>query len=199
MSREKFVDNSSDRELDQMLAQGHTAGPELDRMWEKIAPQVKQTGKRDRRTTARRLSLLAIPIVAASALFFLWPRQTNIQGRGEDLQGPLLQATCGEVESPCRVGQPIFLKLWSSKFKGTVAVTLLSGQATRLLYGPAHLGDLTLPVQLKPETSDIKGGIALQLLYSPYVQLPGDTPPSLSQLQERSDLTLLNLQLRVAP
>ena len=149
-----------------MLSGGNPSGARLDRVWNRIEERV--VPKRSRSLLRIFLGAM-VPVAAVIALlFFNLPGELRERGVG----APLLEATCGSSDAPCRVGEPVHLRLMPGR--GVAYVYLLERDQRRLLAGPIALADEAVPVPVKitPEDRDIAERIRIQAMI-------GETPHTL--------------------
>jgi hypothetical protein len=149
--------NDRERQADRLLSGGHPSGARLDRVWSEIEPKVAP--RRSRSVLA--LLFGAVPVAAVLALvFFTLPGGFKERG----LDAPLAEATCGSSDAPCRVGEPVHLRLMPGS--GEAYVHLVEKSERKLLAGPLRLSEresVPVPVKITPEERDIADRIRLEI------------------------------------
>jgi|GEM_PF-1160453 len=161
-NQERCVDKmpTTDNEWDRLLAEGALSGPEADAMWDKVHARVVPRPSWVQRL-ARVWFVLPVPLAAAAVLlFFIRSPEDGFTPRGVDVVG--LEATCGAETSPCRTGQPLFLRM-AQPAAATLYVAMKTAAGTSLVTGPVAVpaGVTPLSVKLVPDTSDVTSGITL--------------------------------------
>lgn len=190
--------------IERLLARGQPSGPRMDRLWERLAPQVVE---RPARVTLlawlRSLGVTLIPLAPVTAVVLLLvanPVTPPLIERGEHKpMPPLLETTCGTVDQPCHVGVPIYLRLAPRHAEGVVYVRLKQqdGSAT-LLAGPLPVKEQTpvaVPVRLVPEENDVGAGLELEALWLAE-PVPAGKPRKLDEVPSHARSVL---RLTVAP
>lgn len=146
---------------------GRPSGPRLDEIWRRLEPEVAP--RRMPWSFSGWRVWLAVPVAAAAALMvvLLRPPQGNPwTARGQT--AVVLDANCGPTkEAPCRVGQPVYLRILPANEKAVAYVLHVQGQTRELLAGPLAVSTqdpTALPVKLFPEPGDVSTGIRLEVL-----------------------------------
>lgn len=153
-------------EAERLLNQGRPSGPRLDRVWENISPTLQPQGSASR--AARwwmRVGWGLVPVAALGAVLVM-VRPAGFQARGEpDAPVVMMQGSCGTTDAPCRVGQPVFLKVGASPAGGVATVLQVSTQG-RTVVASVPLDRVVhtpLPVKLVPDARDVTDGLRLEL------------------------------------
>lgn len=158
-------------DLDRALARGGVSGPEADAMWASIdATLDAQAGPASPSLWDRvrawplgvRLAAGLAPLAAALVFMVVGSKPDGFQPRGPDSSLPHLLATCGSVESPCHVGERVFLKVVGGARDQDVAVQVAGHDDGSLFAGRLGAGETTpLTQALVPEVSDTAAGITV--------------------------------------
>jgi hypothetical protein len=178
---------TSENEWDRLLAQGMLAGPEADRLWERIAPKVTAVDPWWVRTFRRGGFL--VPVLAAGVLVILLrPQETGEFRERAASFSVAVEATCGSANNPCRVGQPVYFHAVAPPDQDQVVlyVVIRDASGPSLLTGPTMIpqGPWPLNVKIAPETADVASGIELNWwvvgtpLPDPALLVRGQRPPN---------------------
>ena len=175
----------SDHELDRLLAGGRPAGPELDQVWDRIAPRVIARPSWQEVWMRRAWAVLVPAAVATAALVAvvvqggessLAPaRDPGLTPRGQlrptepvevESSAAALEASCGAADHPCVVGEPIGLRMRGSAELDVGYIVLDTVDGPQLIAGPLILGDKAVDVLVlvRPEPGDVKTGVRLRAI-----------------------------------
>jgi hypothetical protein len=160
-----------DRRVEELLARGNPGGPRLDRLWERLEKDVVKAPAR--RPWWQAMALVFAPLSAAMAVWALGlvpvPANPGMQERGSGVVPPQLQGSCGPADTPCHVGQPIYLRLLARHVDGVVYVrTLLPDGKRQHVAGPLYVdpgNPQMLPVRLTPDASDVEKGLDVESVW----------------------------------
>jgi hypothetical protein len=152
---------------EKVLNQGRPSGPRLDAVWERLRPTVEVA-----RVPAWRKALAAWwawgPVLATAGVLLVMAPDA-FRARGVDGDTVLVLASCGGKDTPCRVGQPVFLQLEAHPQGGEVSLLLQSST------GAAWLGDAVIPsttarvpveVKVVPDARDATTGLTVRAFWS---------------------------------
>lgn len=150
---------------ERVLNRGQPSGPRLDKLWAHIQPGL---------TPAlvpwwkRPWAWALVPALAAG-LLVMQPAQFHERGAAR-AAAVVLETTCGSIEQPCHVGQPVFVRVGAHSLGGQALVLLQSGFG-RVPLGPPLVLDTVnstpLDVKLVPNALDTVRGLTLRLYWSP--------------------------------
>lgn len=174
----------SDDAIDQLLADGQPGGPALEAVWARVkgdlnaATQAEASGSLWQRLGTRFGVAVAGLAVAAAVVFAVALPGGNdgLRARGGDSDGPVLEATCGSSANPCRVGEPVFLRLHGAESAHQVKLELVTARGRVDLAGGLPVSadqTLAVPRKIRPEVSDIESGVIIDVTATP----EGGAPP----------------------
>lgn len=156
---------------ERLLARGKLSGPRMDRLWDRVAPQVVVAPAR--RKAWMWVALGGLPLVSALAVVALTVRTTPTAApvaRGVGGPVPMLVATCGTEEQPCVVGHPVHLKVMPRHVVGFVTVRLLEPGGPVPVAGPLEVQEgavVPVPARVVPSLQDAAGGVDLEVVWTP--------------------------------
>jgi len=177
----------TDEELDLLLSEGGVSGARRDRMFDAVmAASDTASAEAEANAAAQPTTtspaggsglrawwdklwrpLLVLGPVAAVVAFTLLPDGDDFgfQHRGTASSSvPFVSASCGAKDTPCVVGQPVFLRLHSLQPQSVVQVVLATATGTTSLAQMKDVGadsESALDVKLIPEESDVATGLTL--------------------------------------
>lgn len=153
----------TDNELDRIMAGGKLAGPETDRLWERISSQAVVKEPAWKRLLSS--SWVWMPVAAAAAALILFiPGRRNGGFVERGAASARLEATCG-TGSACKAGEPVHVRITNLPAGGVVYVAHVPhGGKAVIVSGPVPSteGTLTLPLRMVPDAADAAHGITLR-------------------------------------
>lgn len=175
--------SDEDQRAEDLLARGKPSGPRLDRIWQRVEKQVVK--KPAPLAWWKVMGMVFTPLGAVTAVWMLGvvprPQVNGMQERGGAVVPPQLEASCGTPESPCRVGQPIYLRLLPRHVEGVVYVRMRSVDGTLLpVAGPLTVNPTSvvpLPSRLVPDAQDVRTGLDVEAVWRPQPDIHVDAAP----------------------
>jgi hypothetical protein len=166
----------SDQAIDQLLADGQLGGPALDAVWARVRSDLCADDPASASSVWQRLgarfgvAIAGLAAAAAVIVAVVLPGDDGLRARGGEQGAPVLEATCGSAAHPCRVGEPVFLRLHGAENDHRVDLSLMTRQGPMsLVSGLPVTADQTLavPRKVRPELSDIDSGVIIEMIANP--------------------------------
>jgi len=161
---------TDDHDVERLLARGQPGGPRLDRIWDQVAPQVVAAPHKVPWWQRGWMMFIPLVPVAALVLFMVLPSSDGLTPRGISRVPPLLETTCGIAATPCKVGDPVYLRLVARRADGVVYVRLLATSGATPVAGPLPArGDeaVAVPARLVPDAADVARGLDVEATWLP--------------------------------
>lgn len=188
-----------DDALDRCLARGGPAGPQLDRMWNRLAPSVVPARKACWLKTWWKV---LVPVVPVAACLVLWLQPSEFVARGGDEVRVHLESSCG----PCAAGSPVFLRV-TARDDGVVYVLAVEPDRTWLMAGPMVAqadAPVPVPVAVVPEQAEKGNHIQLKAVWmaAPMTTGDGDVATQLMNVVQTKQVSaqhVATVEVEIAP
>lgn len=176
------MSSPTDDDLDRLLSDGGVSGARRDKLFDAIIDASEASNGADTAPSPTafekwwkklwRPLAIATPVAAALAIGIVLADRapSELRAKGDapvnESQAPLLLASCGAQDTPCAVGEPLFLRLQSPVDVERVEVVVVGAHQKTMIASLPNLNanqEQPLEVKITPEESDAANGLTFEV------------------------------------